>query len=80
LEFRLHGQQRCDCRAKAIRAGEIEVQIDGQTRATVESSTAGEGNAQQRVWEVADLTDAKHSIAIINRGPGPVALDALIVG
>ncbi len=60
-------------------AGKIEIQIDGQTRATADLSTTGARQAQQSVCEVTGLTSGKHSIAIINRGPGPVAVDALIV-
>jgi alpha-L-fucosidase len=59
-------------------AGKIEVQIDGQTRATVDLS-ADKRQAQQRVWEIADLTPGEHVIALVNRGPGPVAVDALVV-
>lgn len=64
---------------KAPGAGKIEIQIDGQTRATVDLSTPGSRQAQQTVCEVAGLPPGKHSIAIIHRGPGPVAVDALIV-
>jgi hypothetical protein len=35
--------------------------------------------AQQRVCEVTNLANDKHSIAIIHRGPSPVGFDALIV-
>ena len=64
---------------KEAGAGKIEVQIDGHTRASVDLSTTGARQAQQRVCEVKDLVPGKHSIAIINRGPGRVAVDALIV-
>jgi hypothetical protein len=37
------------------------------------------GQPQQRAWEVTGLAPGKHTIAIINRGPGPVAVDALVV-
>jgi hypothetical protein len=60
-------------------AGKIEVQIDGQTRATANLSTTGARLAQQAVCEVTGLTLGKHSINLINRGPGPVAVDALVV-
>ena len=59
--------------------GRIEVQIDGQTRATADLSTTGARQAQQGVCEVTGLTPGKHAIAIINRGPGPVAVDALVL-
>jgi alpha-L-fucosidase len=64
---------------KEAGAGKIEIQIDGQTRATADLSTTGARQAQQTVCEVNGLTPGKHSIAIVNRGPGPVAVDALIV-
>jgi alpha-L-fucosidase len=64
---------------KEAGAGKIEVQIDGHTRATVDLSTTGARRAQQRVCDVTGLPPGKHSIAIINRGPGPVAVDALVV-
>ncbi len=60
-------------------AGKIEVQIDGQSRATADLSTTGARQPQQMVCELAGLTPGKHAINIINRGPGPVAVDALIV-
>jgi alpha-L-fucosidase len=64
---------------KQTGAGRIEVQIDGRSRATADLSTTGPRQAQQKVCEVVDLGPGKHSIAIINRGGGPVAVDALIV-
>ncbi len=60
-------------------AGKIEVQIDGQTRATADLSTSGPRLAQQMVCEVSGLASGRHTINIVNRGPGPVAVDALIV-
>ena len=64
---------------KEAGAGKIEIQIDGQTRATADLSTTGARQAQQTVCEVTGLTSGKHTITIVNRGPGPVAVDALIV-
>jgi hypothetical protein len=61
-------------------AGNIEIQIDGQARATADLSTKGARQAQQTVSEIKNLTPGKHTIAIVNKGPGPVAVDALIVG
>jgi hypothetical protein len=60
-------------------AGRLEIQIDGQTRATVDLFTTGARLAQQAVCEVTGLTAGKHSVNIINRGPGPVVMDALVV-
>jgi alpha-L-fucosidase len=64
---------------KEAGAGKIEVQIDGRSRATADLSTTGGRLAQQTVCEVTGLASGKHTIAIVNRGPGPVAVDALIV-
>jgi hypothetical protein len=64
---------------KEAGAGKIEIQIDGQTRATADLSTTGMRQAQQIVAEITGLTPGNHQIAITNRGPGPVSLDALIV-
>jgi hypothetical protein len=64
---------------KEAGAGRIEIQIDGRTRATADESTSGPRLAQQTVCEVTGLTSGKHSIKIINRGSGPVAVDALVV-
>lgn len=60
-------------------AGKIEIQIDGQTRATVDPSATGARQAQQEVLKVTGLTSGEHTINIINRGPGPVAVDAIVV-
>jgi alpha-L-fucosidase len=64
---------------KEAGAGKIEIRIDGQSRATVDLSAAGPRQAQQVAFEVTGLTAGKHAINIIHRGPGPVAVDALIV-
>jgi alpha-L-fucosidase len=64
---------------KEVGAGKIEVQIDGQTRATADLSTTGSRQAQQAVCEVTGLTPGKHTVNLVNRGPGPVAVDALVV-
>ena len=64
---------------KEAGSGKIEIQIDGKIRATADLSTSGARLAQQSICDVTDLAPGKHSIAVINRGPGPVALDALII-
>jgi hypothetical protein len=56
----------------------IEVHIDGQFRDTVDLS-ADERRAQERVWETADLAPGEHVMELVHRGPGPVAVDALVV-
>ena len=60
-------------------AGKIEVQIDGQMRATADESITGPRLAQQSVCEVTGLTPGKHTISVVNRGSGPVVVDALMV-
>ena len=60
-------------------AGKIEVQVDGQNRATVDLSIVGVRKPQQVVFELSNLTSGKHIINIINRGTGKVAIDALII-
>jgi hypothetical protein len=62
---------------KEAGAGSIEVQIDGQTRMTVDLSTTGARQAQQVVSEVSGLAPGKHDISIVHRGAGPVSVDAL---
>jgi len=64
---------------KELGAGKIEVQIDGKTHATADLSITGTRQAQQVVCEVSGLKPGKHTISIINRGSGPVAVDAVIV-
>jgi len=60
-------------------AGKIEIQIDGITRETADLSIIGTRKSQQVVSEISGLTSGKHTINIVNLGPGPVAVDALIV-
>ena len=60
-------------------AGTVEIQIDGQARTTANLSTDGPRQAQQIACEITGLTQGRHSVSIINRGPGPVAVDALVV-
>ncbi len=64
---------------KEAGAGKIEIQIDGQSRATADLSTTGTRQAQQVVCEVTGLAGGKHAINIVNRGPGPVAVDAIVL-
>jgi hypothetical protein len=59
--------------------GTIEIQVDGQTKATADLSASGARQAQQMVSEVSGLAAGQHTISIINRGPGPVAVDAIVV-
>lgn len=63
---------------KEVGAGKIEIQIDGQTRNTVDLSTQGERKSQQVIYEESGLAGGKHEIKIINRGGGKVAIDALV--
>jgi len=63
---------------KEAGAGKIEIQIDGQSRATADLSVAGARLPQQVVYELAGLSPGQHIITLVNRGPGPVAVDAII--
>jgi len=60
-------------------AGQIEVQLDGETRATVDLGTTGARQPQQVALEVTGLSAGEHVVRVVNRGPGPVAIDALVV-
>ena len=60
-------------------AGMIEVQIDGKSLGKTDLSANGIHKPQQIVFNKNDLTPGKHVINIINCGPGPVAVDAIIV-
>lgn len=60
-------------------AGKIEIQIDEQIFATIDLSTNGMRQAQQIVFEKNDLPSGEHTIKIINKGSGRVAVDALVV-
>jgi hypothetical protein len=59
--------------------GKVEIQIDGENKTTADLSATGTRQAQQVVAELNDLPPGQHTIAIINRGPGPVAIDAIAV-
>ena len=63
---------------KQAGAGKIEIQIDGQTKATADLSTTGARQAQQMVAQVTGLASGQHAIGIVNLGPGPVAVDAIV--
>jgi alpha-L-fucosidase len=60
-------------------AGKIEIQVDGQVKDTVDLSASGARQPQQLVSAVTGLGAGQHTISIINRGPGPVAVDAIVV-
>jgi hypothetical protein len=64
---------------KEAGAGKIEIQIDGKIRATVDLSLAGAYQPQQNVYQAKDLKPGRHVIKIVNRGPGSVSLDALVI-
>lgn len=64
---------------KEEEAGKIEIQIDGEVQSTVDLSTTGKRKPQQVVCEISKLADGKHEIAIVNKGGGKVAIDALVV-
>jgi alpha-L-fucosidase len=59
-------------------AGKIEIKIDGETKETVDLAASGARQAQALVYEIGDLAAGEHTISIINRGPGTVAVDAIV--
>jgi len=59
--------------------GKLEIQIDGQISGTADLSTTGARQPQQMVSQVTGLAAGAHAISIVNRGPGPVAVDAIVV-
>jgi len=59
-------------------AGTIEIQVDGQASGTADLSSPGARQPQQLVSQVTGLTSGRHTVSIINRGPGPVAVDAIV--
>ncbi|WP_050982057.1 alpha-L-fucosidase [Mucilaginibacter paludis] len=63
---------------KQAGSGKIEVLIDGKARKTVGLS-ATTYESQQVVCRIDKLTTGSHTISVINRGGGPVAIDALVV-
>ena len=60
-------------------AGKIEIRIDGRVVTMADLSATGARQAAQTVSEVRGLAPGKHTIAIVNLGLGPVAVDALII-
>lgn len=64
---------------KEAGAGSIDIQIDNDISSTVNLSATGVRQAQQIVFEVTGLSLGKHTIKIINCGPGPVSVDAIMV-
>jgi len=64
---------------KEAGSGKIEIQIDGKIRATADLSTIGNRLGQNVAYKITDLTPGQHILNIVNRGPGQVAIDAIIV-
>jgi alpha-L-fucosidase len=60
-------------------AGKIEVQIDGQSQGTADLSATGARQPQQAVFAATGLSAGSHTVSIVNRGPGSVAVDAIVV-
>ena len=63
---------------KAAGAGKIQIKIDGNALATVDLSIKGTRKPQQVVYKAMHLPQGKHFIEIVNRGDGPVSIDAII--
>jgi hypothetical protein len=51
----------------------------GETKETADLASSGARQAQQLVSEVSGLSAGQHTITIVHRGPGPVAVDAIVV-
>jgi len=64
---------------REIEAGMIKVQIDGGNSVVVDLSISGSRQPQQNIYQSSELRAGKHTIAIMNRGSGPVAVDAIVV-
>lgn len=64
---------------KQAGAGKIDVLIDGKAMKTVDLSATTTRENQQVIYQVDKLAQANHTVSIINRGGGQVAIDALIV-
>jgi alpha-L-fucosidase len=64
---------------KETGAGKIEIKIDGKSYAKADLSIIGTRKAQQVVCKVTNLNQGRHTVNIVNRGSGPVAIDAIIV-
>jgi len=60
-------------------AGKIKIFIDGKTGKTVNLSNTASRQSEQVVYHINKLAQIKHTITIINRGGGTVAIDALVV-
>jgi len=65
---------------KEAGAGKIEIMMDGKSRGVIDLSANGAAQKQQIVFKDNNLPLGKHSIKLINRGGGQVAIDALITG
>jgi hypothetical protein len=63
---------------KEAGAGKIEVLVDGQSHGMADLSTTGARQPQQLVLEVSGLVSGTHALSVVNRGPGAVAVDAIV--
>ncbi len=63
---------------KETGAGKIEILVDGQSRGMADLSTTGARQPQQLVLDVTGLAVGTHALSIVNRGPGAVAVDAIV--
>jgi hypothetical protein len=60
--------------------GKVEILVDGRSKKIVDLSADDGRHSQQVVYGVDKLAPGKHVITLINRGGGPVAIDALTPG
>jgi alpha-L-fucosidase len=79
-QFSFTGKSISVVAPKQPRAGKIEVLIDGKNSKIVDLSNTPGRQSQQVVYHVGKLAQGNHTISIIKRGGGPVAIDALVAG
>lgn len=61
-------------------SGKVEILIDGRSKKIDDLSADDGRHSQQEVYRIDKLAPGKHVITLINRGGGPVAIDALTTG
>ena len=56
----------------------IQIQIDGKSQGTANLASTGGRQAQQAVFTMSGLAAGTHTISVVDQGPGPVAVDAIV--
>ncbi|MEO8887520.1 MAG: alpha-L-fucosidase, partial [Mucilaginibacter sp.] len=78
-KFQFTGKSLSVIAPKQTGGGKIEVLIDGKAGKVVDLSSGADRQSQQVVYHINKLAPGKHIVSIINRGGGPVAIDALVI-